>query len=265
MPAELKEPSGVRRPIEDRVYLDVAPELVWRALTDADELVRWFPLAATVEPGVGGTIALSWGSQGSEKAVIEIWEPNRSLRTVQHRRDSTGRLVEIAIDFLIEGERGRTVLRVVHAGFGVGAEWDEEYDGTVRGWRYELRGLRHYLSRHVGVDRRVAQVDAATSLSPEETYARIMGTEGLGAATALTGLREGDGYKISGAAGLFEGSVLINSPPLDFGGTVNNLNDALLRYELYGGRAKLWVATWGVEDSRIGDLKRELNAIVRLL
>jgi len=238
---------------------------VWRALTDADELVRWFPLAATVEPGVGGTIALSWGSQGSEKAVIEIWEPNRRLRTVQHRRDSTGRLVEIAIDFLIEGERGRTVLRVVHAGFGVGAEWDEEYDGTVRGWRYELRGLRHYLSRHVGVDRRVAQVDAATSLSPEETYARIMGTEGLGAATALTGLREGDGYKISGAAGLFEGSVLINSPPLDFGGTVNNLNDALLRYELYGGRAKLWVATWGVEDSRIGDLKRELNAIVRLL
>jgi hypothetical protein len=42
------------------------------------------------------------------------------------------------------------VLRVVHAGFGIGAEWDEEYDGTVRGWRYKLRGLRHYLSRHGG-------------------------------------------------------------------------------------------------------------------
>ena len=89
-----------------------------------------------------------------------------------------------------------------------------------------------------------------------------MGNEGLGATTALAGLREGEAYKISGAAGPFEGTVLLSQPPLDFAATVRNLNDALLRYELYGGRAKLWVATWGVEESRVGELEQRLKAIV---
>ncbi|HZM27670.1 MAG TPA: SRPBCC domain-containing protein, partial [Gemmatimonadales bacterium] len=163
--------GGLRTPIEDSVTLDVPPELVWRALTDAEELTRWFPFAATVQPGVGGSVALSWG-QGFEKAVIEVWEPDRRLRTVERRRDSAGRVVEIAVDFLIQSEGGKTVLRVVHSGFGASTGWNEEYDGTVRGWRYELRGLRHYLASHVGTNRRVAIAETPTSLSPEASYER---------------------------------------------------------------------------------------------
>ena len=66
---------------EERIALaDVPPEVVWRALTDAEELARWFPLAARVE-GVGGAISLSWGQQGTETVVIEVWEPGpRGLR-----------------------------------------------------------------------------------------------------------------------------------------------------------------------------------------
>jgi uncharacterized protein YndB with AHSA1/START domain len=259
---ELKETRSPGRIIEDAVTLDVAPEVVWRAITDADELVRWFPLAATVEPGVGGTIALSWGEPGSEKAVIEIWEPNRRLRTVDRRRDATGRLVEIAVDFLIEAKGWRTTLRVVHAGFGAGAEWDQEYDGTMRGWGYELRGLRHYLSRHAGVDRQVASAQAATSVSPETTYAWVMGPEGLVSTGSLAGLTEGDRYRIGGAAGGFEGTVLVNRPPLDFSGTVSNLNEALLRYEFYGGSVRLWVATWGVDVTRVRELENQLRTVI---
>ena len=250
--------GGLRTPIEDMVILDVPPELVWRALTDAEELTRWFPFAAIVEPGVGGSIGLSWG-QGFEKAVIEVWEPNRRLRTVERRPDSAGRVVEIAVDFLIESEGGKTALRVVHSGFGASAEWNEEYDGTVRGWRYELRGLGHYLASHAGIDRRVAVAETATSLSPEASYERIMGPNGLGATPKIMGLNEGDSYQISGAAGVFEGTVLVNGPPFEFSGTVSNLNDALLRYELYGGRAKLWVATWGVEESRVEQVEAGLR------
>jgi uncharacterized protein YndB with AHSA1/START domain len=261
MTADLKEKTNVRSPIEDVVSLDASPATVWRALTDAEELTRWFPQAAAVEPGVGGTISLSWGGGSFEKAIIEIWEPNRRLRTVQQRRDAAGRLVEIAIDFFIESERGRTVLRVVHAGFGAGAEWDEEYDGTVRGWAYELRGLRHYLSRHAGINRQIAMAEAATSLPTDTAYARIVGPDGLGA-TSLKGLREGDAYRLSGKVGHLEGHVLVNRPPTDFAGTVSNLNDALLRYELYAGSAKLWVATWGVEASSVKELERGLKVIV---
>jgi uncharacterized protein YndB with AHSA1/START domain len=247
---------------EERVALDAGPDVVWRALTDAEELARWFPLRATVEPGVGGSISLSWGEQGSETVAIEVWEPNRRLRTVDRRRDAAGRLVEIAVDYLIETEGGQTTLRVVHAGFGPAAEWDQEYEGTVRGWRYELRGLRHYLSRHAGVDRRVASAWARTSLSPEASYARVMGPEGLAGPDAAAGRAEGDPYRLEGAAGVFEGRVLLHRPPLDFSGTVSTLNDALLRYEFYGGNAKLWVATWGVAPTVVGELESRLRAII---
>src|SRR5689334_14016537 len=91
-----RESEPVRgRALEDRIVLDASVEAVWRALTDAEELMRWFPLQATVEPGVGGTITLSWGESGAGGATIAIWEPNRRLRTVESRRDKAGRLVEI--------------------------------------------------------------------------------------------------------------------------------------------------------------------------
>jgi len=262
MPAQLKATARSGRLIEDSVTLEVPPELVWRALTDAEELTRWFPLRATVEPEVGGSISLSWGEQGSETVAIEVWEPNRRLRTVDRRLDAAGRLVEIAVDYLIETDGGQTTLRVIHAGFGPGAEWDQEYEGTVRGWRYELRGLRHYLSRHAGVDRRVASAWTRTSLTPEASHARVMGPGGLGGHDALAGRAEGDPYRLEGAAGVFEGRVLLDRPPLDFSGTVSNLNDALLRYEFYGGSAKLWMATWGVEAAAARELESHLRAII---
>ncbi len=59
--------------------------------------------------------------------------------------------------------------------------------------------------------------------------------------------------------------MLLDRPPLDFSGTVSNLNDALLRYEFYGGSAKLWVATWGVEAAAVGELESRLRAIIRRL
>jgi uncharacterized protein YndB with AHSA1/START domain len=98
---------------EERVALDASPEVVWRAIADAEELVRWFD--AKVTPGEGGSISLSWGEFWSGTSAIEVWQPNRRLRTVERRQDSTGRVVEIAVDYIIEGHGGQTVLRVVHS------------------------------------------------------------------------------------------------------------------------------------------------------
>ena len=261
----MRPESGERvrgRALEDRIVLDASVEAVWRALTDAEELMRWFPLGASVEPGEGGTIRLSWGESRAGVATIAIWEPNRRLRTVESRRDKAGRLVEIAVDYFIEAEGGRTTLRVVHAGFGSGAEWDEEYDGTVRGWRYELRGLRHYLKCHRGEARRVAWAAGRTSLSPQASYARCMGPAGLAREGAVEGVREGEAYRIAGTAGVFEGQVLVNRPPLDFAGTVTNLNNGLLRYEFYGGSARLWLATWGVDERAVRGVESRFREIM---
>lgn len=51
------EPSPVGgRSAGGTVEIEAPIERVWRALTEAAELERWFPLEARVEPGEGGSI-----------------------------------------------------------------------------------------------------------------------------------------------------------------------------------------------------------------
>lgn len=45
---------------------------MWRAISDAEELQRWFPLSAEVEPGEGGTVTLAWGPDVAGTGRIEV-------------------------------------------------------------------------------------------------------------------------------------------------------------------------------------------------
>lgn len=56
-----------------RVEVEASPERVWKALTDAAELVRWFPLEARVEPGEGGTVFMSWKNEYAGESKILAW------------------------------------------------------------------------------------------------------------------------------------------------------------------------------------------------
>jgi uncharacterized protein YndB with AHSA1/START domain len=55
----MSERRAGTRTQEHEVVVDAPIESVWKAITDAEELTRWFVEEATVEPGVGGTIAVS--------------------------------------------------------------------------------------------------------------------------------------------------------------------------------------------------------------
>jgi uncharacterized protein YndB with AHSA1/START domain len=59
-PKPAEEPKKERR-LEKEIEIAVPIEEVWKALTDANELARWFPLEARVTPGLGGNIFVSWG------------------------------------------------------------------------------------------------------------------------------------------------------------------------------------------------------------
>lgn len=70
------------RTITKEIEIEASPQAVWEALTHPEELVRWFPLQARVKPGVGGSMWYSWGPPWEGDSRIEIWEPNRRLKTV---------------------------------------------------------------------------------------------------------------------------------------------------------------------------------------
>ena len=169
--------------------LDASPEDVWRALTEEAELVRWFPTAARVAPGEGGTMLWSWGQGEDWETRIDAWEPGRRLRLVQEDArpyDTQGRPLpagevepaRIAVEFTLETVQGRTRLRLVHSGFGHGAAWDAEVEGITEGWQAELRSLRHYLRRHRGRNRKAARGLVQTAVPRETAWARLTGPGG---------------------------------------------------------------------------------------
>ena len=74
-------PTSKTRSLEVTLDIAASPEHVWKALTDAEELTRWFPLESDVQPGQGGKITLGWGPDLHGECPIRAWEPNKHLQT----------------------------------------------------------------------------------------------------------------------------------------------------------------------------------------
>ena len=132
------------RAIERTVEIDAPVEAVWKAISEGEELAKWFALDARVKPGVGGEVWLSWpGMEGA--SPISVWEPGKRLQT----REEHGPVL-MTVDWHLEAKGGKTILRLVHSGFGADAAWDDQYDDTSRGWAVFVGNLKHYLERHRG-------------------------------------------------------------------------------------------------------------------
>lgn len=265
------------------ISIDAPPDRVWKALTDPAELTNWFPLAAEVVPGEGGSILLSWGPGLSGRNRIVTWEPPGHLRTTWMEQDAKGKQASsamedlytqekeaarrIAVDYAIQGEGGRTTLRLVHSGFGTGAKWDKEYDGVGRGWRFELRSLRHYLEHHDGATRKALWVRRPVDLDPKRTWSRLTGKDALLADGSIDSLKEGDRYSITTATGdRLEGIAQIVDPPYEFAGTVENLGNGLCRFGYEecgeGPEAHVWVSTWNQPEAEIEALRSRLTSLL---
>jgi uncharacterized protein YndB with AHSA1/START domain len=246
------------REVEAEITINAPVEAVWKALTDAEELTRWFPIQAEVTPGEGGRQWLSWGEELAGESRIEIWEPHRHLRTVAPEQPWSAEAGEvaplrIAVDFYLEGRGGMTVLRLVHSGFGEGADWDTEYESVRSGWQLELRGLRHYLERHHGTPRRVAWVEWTVPFSKEEAWKKLAA---MAPPLPTAKWKEGDAYRVEAVTGdVFAGVVQNLDPPKGFSGTIESLNGSLLRLlaEKLGGETSVWfwLSAYGVGEAEL--------------
>ena len=171
--------------------------------------------------------------------------------------------VELSVDFQIEGHAGGTRLRVVHAGFGAGADWDDEVDGVSRGWRVELEGLRHYLARHRGKERQMAFFQLPSRLPPAEAWARLVGPHGFGPLE----LRDGRYTLPPSAPTPLAGAVLLWTPPQDLLATVDRLDQALFRLQVErdGPRQSclgVFLSTWGLSPAITRDFEAEARTVL---
>ena len=242
-------PEEGGRTAEGTVELGADPERVWRALTEGDELARWFPLEARVEPGEGGSIWMSWHNEYEGRERILRWDPPRHLRTTWGGVDRMQGLAQVT-DYRLEPSGEGTVLRVVTSGFPEDASWDDWVEGTRRGWAYELLSLKHYLELHPGRERRVVYLRRRASGSREAAWRRLFGEAGLPARP-------------------LGGRTLENLPPVQYVAAVDEPEGGLLRVstEPCGpGREEmdvtLFLSAWEPATGRLPELRREWDALL---
>lgn len=255
--------AASKRAFEMALDIDASRDDVWQALTRAEELVRWFPVDARVEPGAGGSMLWSWGEGWDWATRIDAWEPGRLLRLVQEDTrpfDAQGRMVpdgeaapaRIAMEFTLETHRGKTRLRLVHSGFGRGAAWDDELEGITEGWQAELRSLRHYLERHRGRNRLLEIAWLTTRLTRTAAWERLLGPGGFTVAPADP--VEGQPYEVLVPGGRnFSGTVVLSLPGQTIAGTVRELGDGwfrLLTWAVPGGNTGVWAGLATYEEDR---------------
>jgi uncharacterized protein YndB with AHSA1/START domain len=255
------------------IDLDATPDEVWRALTDARELVRWFPLQARVTPGEGGAMFWSWDEKWAWESTIEVWEPGKRLKLVENRPafDVNGEPLpvppqQMAMEFTLESHDGRTRLRLVHSGFAHGASWDDELDGVSGGWQSELRCLRHYLERHKGRDRHHAAINVVTPLALDVAWKRLLSPSAFILADGA--VADGARCVIHAATGdRFEGTVAWQRPGRDLLMILDDLDSGVFRLSTWRAAgqtgAQVWITTYAdAHAARVRDIKNRAQPIV---
>lgn len=219
---------------ENEIEIAAPPADVWRALTEAEELTRWFAVAAEVEPGEGGCWKVSWDeSPVAAMGRFKVWQPGERLQIVHEHSKGDEKLI-LVDDFEIIAIDGgaRTLLRIVSSGWGDDASWDNEFEGTKNGWAVFFRNLQHYLEHHAGQRcRSLGLPFMGLSLSKREAFERLFGA---GGALPIDGpLEQGRRVSIATSFGeTLEATIDFARAPALLGLAVDGLG--LLRGELVG-------------------------------
>ena len=245
---------------------DASPADVWHALTDTEALRDWFAPFVNAGRHAGGVVELSWDGKNMWPTTIEVWDPERHLRWADPAPSAPdGRpQPRLMIDWFIFTDAGQTVLRLVHSGFGEGANWDDQIDGTLGGWTYFLWNLELCLTRHRGVHRAMVSARRRVPESRAQMWESLFtsGLIGVGAGGAASG-----GPCTLTLGRTFDAVIQTADVPHRFAAQISSLNDALLFIEFEGGAQKdfhagFWLSTYGLDADTVAELQRALDAAV---
>lgn len=254
----VREAADGGHALELEIEIDAPIAEVWKALSEAEGLRRWFPLDARVEPGEGGSVWLSWGPGCEGKAPIVAWEPERRLRW-----DEGATQVELAL----AAEKGGAVqVRLVQSGFA-GEGWEGYLDAVRRGWLYFLFNLRHYLEHHRGTPRDLLWQRRPAGRGRDEVWQALLGSEGLGTDAGEAGIEAGPISVELGSR--HAGLVVLAERPHVLAIVLDDLQRALLFVELEmggeGWHCGIWLSTWGLGEAQLEELRGAVDDLARRL
>lgn len=220
------------REIQLSVELDATPDDVFRAVTEGTEVAKWLAPEARSTPPTGGNKArlwISWGGGMEAEKEIEIYDHPTHIRHESGKNAETK--APLYADWLIEArDGGTTTLRLVHSGFSVGADWDDDFDSHARGWKLMLQNLRHYFARHKHAPASHLAFMTKVESSRVSLWGALVAKLGL-----ATEPKVGDAFRFTTASGeTVTGVVDFASGSSDLGLVVRDYDDALLRFTMMG-------------------------------
>ncbi|MBL8693350.1 MAG: SRPBCC domain-containing protein [Planctomycetes bacterium] len=213
------------------VEVDASREAVWKAVADAEELKRWFPLDARIRPGKGGSLWLAWGPGFEMEQPITEWTEGKHYRCESPAEGNNGR--KIAVDYYIETRSGKTVLRIVTSFFGSGS-WDDEFDGMQLGWSWFVQALRHALDRRGGLVRCATWLGTMEPQGRPAAWSKLTGPTGFpGDSARESAMKPGAPFEVTlGDDTRLRGKLLIHKPGCGFGGVLESHDEALFFLEV---------------------------------
>jgi uncharacterized protein YndB with AHSA1/START domain len=139
--------------IEKQVLIEAPIDIVWRVLTQPDQITQWFSSEAEVDGQPGGKGRLRFPSGQTFYLHVERFEPpHRFAYRWLHEKGVAARPENsMRVEFTLHAEAGGTRLRVVESGFDQ-VDWTDEAktnyaDDHSRGWARFLEQMRDHARR----------------------------------------------------------------------------------------------------------------------
>jgi uncharacterized protein YndB with AHSA1/START domain len=147
----------IQNMIEREILIAAPAEVVWKVITEPDQITQWFSDGAELDPHHGAEGSLTFGEKATNQAVtvplrVEAIEPPHRFAfrwdypAGQQPREGNSLLVEFTLTTEGEGTR----LRVVESGFAA-LPWAEEekvayVEAHSKGWDVHLTNLSSYVA-----------------------------------------------------------------------------------------------------------------------
>jgi uncharacterized protein YndB with AHSA1/START domain len=133
--------------IEITRTLAAPPSKVFQALTDADELSRWWTTTAESDPRSGGAFSYGFEFEDTSRNHTYTGTYHDVTPDERVRYPWQGGLGETTVDVRIRPAGSGTELTLTHSGWGEGEDWDEAVVLHEQGWSFFLDNLVAYLDR----------------------------------------------------------------------------------------------------------------------
>jgi uncharacterized protein YndB with AHSA1/START domain len=153
--------------------LKASPAEVYRALTEPEELERWFVTEARVDLRPGGEFRWVFGRPGADPASAPLVTSGRCVAVVKQELLRLRALIEdleTEVEFRIDPWRDGAILTVTHSGFPGDEDWDDTFTAIDRGWQTELHVLKLFLERGRDLTRLAERHERRIEATAEELF-----------------------------------------------------------------------------------------------